>query len=83
MEITNTAEDKLLALLGLCSYEISRFRGCWQEGDRIYIMTRTGGMNREYFSNEPLTKNPYYIDDHDCDDDNTYAVFEFIDPSLQ
>ena len=80
----NPSEKEILALLGLTELDVERFRECWidERTRRIVIMTRTGGGNREYYRNEKLTSNPYYIDDHDDDFDSTYAYYEFAIPNM-
>lgn len=80
----NPSNEKILALLGLTEMDVERFRDCWidEMTRRIVIMTRTGGWNREYYRNEKLTSNPYYIRDYDDDFDTTYAYYEFAIPNM-
>lgn len=80
----NPETKEILALLGLTELDVERFRECWIDDRtrRIVIMTRTGGGNREYYRNEKLTSNPYYICDYDDDFDSTYAYYEFAIPGL-
>ena len=73
-------------LLGLDMARIPRFRDTYLEADnqetRIVIHTRTGGGNRETFSdhNKYLTENPNYLFDRDDDFDRTYANWFFKIP---
>lgn len=76
----NRAAPMLLAVLGLKTNDIPRFRDCFLAGDRIVIHTRTGGGNRDYYSNSGLTKNAFYLYDEDDDFDSTYANFYFRFP---
>jgi hypothetical protein len=74
--------DILLTALKLNKDEIARYRGCWLEGDKICVHTRTGGGNRDDYEeyNEKLQANEYYISDEDDDFDCTYANFYFNIP---
>lgn len=75
-----TAE--ILAMIGLTELDVERYRDCWidEEEERIVVMTRTGGWNRETWPNAKLTSSPYYIDDHDDVFDETFAYYEFVIP---
>lgn len=78
----NTDTKEVLAIIGLEEWEIERFRDCWidEEENRICILTRTGGWNREDYPNVVLTTNQYYLYDEDDDFDNTYATYYFSIP---
>lgn len=64
--------------------QFPRFRGVTVEKDepRIVIRTRTGGRNREDYSDENnhLTKLDGYIKDEDDNLDCTYAYFHYKIP---
>ena len=77
------SEKEILNLLGLKEGDISRYRGCDVIGDEIVIYARTGGDNRNYYSNEKLTQNPYYLYDEDDDYDETYANYYFSVPTKE
>lgn len=72
--------EEILGLIGLKESDVERFRGCIIDGNKIVVFARTGGDNREEYSNDHLTKNPYYLyDEDDCFDD-TYANYYFRKP---
>lgn len=50
--------------------------------DKIYVLTRLGGGNREAYAKEieALRKSSYYEEDYDDRFDNTYATFVFRVP---
>lgn len=75
------SEKEILGLIGLTEGSVPRYRGCEILENQIVICTRTGGNNRKYYSNETLTRNPYYLYDEDDDFDNTYAYFYFEIPN--
>lgn len=52
----------------------------WADDLVICILTRTGGNNREAYSNAALTKHPNYLRDYDADFDDTYANYLFTLP---
>jgi len=62
--------------------KVARFRDCFLEEDKVVILARLGGGNREDYEEEIsiLRKNPFYIADYDDDFDYTYAYFEFKIP---
>ena len=45
-------ENAILAKIGLSTASFYRFRGVYEEGDRIIVSTRGGGGNRECFCGE-------------------------------
>jgi len=78
----NPDTKDILAAIGLEEWKIERFRDCWidEEKNQICVLTRTGGLNREDYSNIALTSNKYYLYDEDDDFDNTYATYYFSIP---
>lgn len=76
----NPNSDVILAILGLKENDVERFRDCGFDENGIYVYTRTGGGNREDYSNDVLTSNPYYLNDEDDDFDCTYATYYFKIP---
>lgn len=82
---TNAAAPVLLAMLGIDSGAVPRFRDCFLSEDRkqIIIHTRTGGGNREGYEdgNASLQGLPGYLRDEDDDFDSTYANFYYEVPA--
>lgn len=76
----NPNAEELLSVLGLEECQIERFRDCYVEDNKIVILTRTGGLNRETWQNEVLINHPCYLYDKDDDYDNTYAYYYFSLP---
>lgn len=80
----NPSTFYILPMLGKHPDEYPRFRDCYldESGEHIQVLTRTGGGNRETFSeeNEEITKMPTYQSDEDCDWDSTYAEWTFNVP---
>ena len=74
------SEKEILSLIGLTEDNVNRYRGCAIVGDEIVVYARTGGNNREYYSNYKLTQNPYYLYDEDDSWDSTYANYYFRRP---
>lgn len=87
MSLYNTlfGENKDTAIfLGMIEMEkkdFARFRDIWlnTEGDKILVLTKLGGENRQNYQKEinQIRKNKYYITDYDDCFDETYAYFEF------
>lgn len=75
------SETEILSLIGLKESDINRYRGCDIDDDMIVVYARTGGNNREYYLNDDLTNNPYYLYDEDDSYDNTYANYYFEIPN--
>ena len=81
--------ELMLSTAGLSIDDFSRFRAVWFEDGLIFVRTRTGGGNREcysededhsqccHFYNEMLAEKPNFISDEDDDYDSTYALFKF------
>lgn len=79
----------LLKMAGLKLGEIPRFRDCYLKDGLIVVYTRTGGGNRECYSdnddhsnclhtgNENMISKHNYLTDQDDEFDSTYAYFEF------
>lgn len=74
----------ILGWLGVQQGDVPRLRDAFlrdegEHGLRFAILTRVGGGNREYYTEQIalLRQHPDYIRDHDDDFDSTYAVFEF------
>lgn len=78
----NSNTESILNSLGLKEYDVERFRDCRIDSDKqeIWIYTRTGGGNRDYYPNELLTSNQNYKYDEDDDFDSTYATYYFNYP---
>jgi hypothetical protein len=55
----NAAAPVLLAMLGIDSNDVPRFRDCFLAGDRIAIHTRTGGGNRDYYEHSDRCRDNY------------------------
>lgn len=79
----NPSSKQVLDALGLKETEIERFRGCGVDDGKIIIHCRTGGGNREYYPNNALVSNKYYLYDKDDDWDSTYADYYFRIPEEQ
>lgn len=81
----NSDTETILAALSLTRSDIERFRDCWADdvNDRIVILTRTGGGNREYYPNAALVQHPLYLSDKDDDFDPTYAYYYFSLPETR
>lgn len=77
-----STEKEILAAIGLTEGDVNRYRGCYIDEDdhEIVVMARTGGLNRGYFSNKILERNPYYLYDRDNEFDRTYADYHFRIP---
>ena len=85
--------DIVLATLGLTRGDVGRFREVYIVGNKIAIVTRNGGGNREHwYDDKPagpdcpcvgcfmayrVDKLPYYLYDEDHEDDPTYAIIYF------
>lgn len=76
----NPNSEVVLAILGLRENDVQRFRDCGFDERGIFIYTRTGGGNREYYPNTKLTESPYYLSDSDDEYDSTYATYHFSVP---
>lgn len=74
------SETEILNLIGLSKRDVNRYRGCDIIENKIVVYARTGGNNREYYSNDDLTNNPYYLYDEDDSFDSTYANYYFSMP---
>lgn len=57
----NPMAPLLLAVLGLKSGDVPRYRDCWWDGEhqRIAIHTRTGGGNRPFYDSEERCRDNY------------------------
>ena len=70
-----------LTMAGLELEEIPRFRDCYptKNGKAIIVYTRTGGPNREEYTEEleNLYNKDNFINDYDDDFDSTYMSLEF------
>lgn len=75
----NPLTKLILELLDLDKTKIERFRDCGFD-DVIWIYTRTGGSNREYYPNVTLTSHINYIKYTDDNFDETYSMYEFTIP---
>lgn len=78
----NPQSGLLLAAVGLRECDVERFRDVHveDEGRTIAVYTRTGGNNREDYTQETLYANPYFKTTRDDSFDNTYATFYFKVP---
>lgn len=91
---TEGLSEAIVRVLGV---DPPRFRDAWVESGEdntivLVVYTRTGGGNRECFSddgdcggcyhtaNSKMAESPYYISDQDSDYDTTYAEFRFRCP---
>jgi hypothetical protein len=76
----------LLQVLRFSPATVARFRDCHLSGDgqRIILLTRTGGGNRASFPAwwELIREHPEYISDRDDDFDSTFAITEFHVPKF-
>ena len=83
MNGVNLATFVILPMLGKHPDEYPRFRDCFIDDDKIQILTRTGGGNREgYIEEIQMMRNmDEYIDDYDEENDNTYAYWNFSVPT--
>lgn len=77
----NPMSEELLALIGLDTETVPRFRDCWVSPDytKLTVLTRTGGGNRDEYKseNQNLRDNEYFVEDYDDDFDNTFAKFVY------
>lgn len=82
---TNEKTSVILAMIGI-PFEnyFERFRDVdlIEDGTKIRVLTRTGGNNREDYTDnwKVIRNNEFYICDYDDDFDNTYAFIEFSIP---
>jgi len=80
----NNFSEILLAMLGLVTGDVGRFRDCYpsDDGSEIIVYTRNGGGNREAYQEvfDRLRLHPNYIGDADDDYDCTYATIRFSVP---
>lgn len=76
----NPLSNIILELLELKQENIERFRDCGIEEDKIWIYTRTGGNNKQYYPNKILTSHENYLNEIDDSFDSTYAMYEFSIP---
>lgn len=56
---THSGSTVFLAMLGLTSNDVPRFRTCFLQDDHIVIHTRTGGGNRDYYDSEESCRSNY------------------------
>lgn len=81
----NPVAGLCLKMLSLNPSDIPRFRDAWltDDGERIVLLTRTGGGNRSDYltENQSLTKIDGYISDVDDDFDSTFAHFMYKVPA--
>ena len=74
----------LLGMIGITRNEFQRYRDVYlnKEGNRIIVLTRLGGRNRNEYKQtiKNIKKNPFYAKDYDDKFDATYAYFEFLVP---
>jgi len=72
----------LLTVLRFTPDQVPRFRDCWWDGEKIVLLTRTGGGNRAEYATENgfLRQHPNYRNDVDNDYDTTFAEFYFDMP---
>jgi len=78
----NPYSDIILSMLEIDIRKVERFRdvGIDYQNNQIWVYTRTGGSNRQLYKNKILTKNKYYLNDHDDHFDKTYAEYNFYIP---
>lgn len=78
----NLATFLVLPALGKHAEMYPRFRDCFVRKNRIVILTRTGGGNREDYvkENQEIKDMPGFICDADDDFDSTFAYWEFAIP---
>jgi hypothetical protein len=81
---TSPLASLCLALLGIDPKTAPRLRDAWvsDDGERIIVLTRTGGGNRSSYEEEnaKLTQVEGFIADHDDIRDNTFAHFVYEAP---
>ena len=63
-------------------WESGRFRDIYldSKGEKIILLTRNGGGNRESYFPDEIRNHPDYLCDYDDDFDCTYAYIEFSIP---
>ena len=72
-----------LPMLGRNEKDYPRFRDCFlsDDGERIVVLTRVGGGNRECgYGEEELYEDPNFVKTYDADWDDTYGYYEFNVP---
>lgn len=73
-----------MAIMGLHPKDVARFRDAWlsDDGEKITILTRTGGGNRADFMTENflMTQQAGYVSDRDDTFDSTFAHFVYVVP---
>lgn len=79
----NPQSTLLLAVIGLRENDVERFRdvGSDNNGQSIWVYTRTGGGNREDYPNETMRALDLWVDSVDDDFDNTYCTDTFRVPT--
>lgn len=75
-------QEELWNILGLEDYDVGRYRDIYVKDEKIILLTRNGGGNREEYESsfESLKTHPNYLGDWDCDWDRTYAEISFSIP---
>lgn len=83
----NPAASRLLKAIDLDPKSVPRFRDIWVDKNftEVTVHTRTGGGNREAYTeqNALMSTHPLYLRDSDDSFDSTFADFVFRLPSEQ
>lgn len=81
---TSPVAGLCLALLGIDPKTAPRLRDAWlsDDGERIIVLTRTGGGNRSSYEeeNSMMTQVEGFLADHDDIRDDTFAHFVYAAP---
>lgn len=82
----NELAGPLLSAIQLAPGEVPRFRDCFltKDGTEIVVYTRTGGGNREEYTeqNAAMARRAGYLRDEDDKVNSTYALFFFAVPEM-
>lgn len=81
----NPATFVILPMLGKHPDDYPRFRDCAlsEDGQRIIILLRVGGRNRNCgYGEEKMYKDPNFIKTYDAEWDDTYGYYEFKIPDI-
>jgi hypothetical protein len=72
----------LLPMLGKHPDAYPRFRNCFVDGNKLQVLTRTGGNNRVEYADENnvIKAHECFVRDFDWHEDATYAIWEFNIP---
>lgn len=79
---TNPLAPVVVSILGVDLQKVARMRDAYFNGDHFVILTRTGGGNRELYSegNSYLESIQGFVVSEDTPNDPSYAIFKYEVP---